>query len=332
MTDIPLEIEVVAVFRTPNFAIAPALVGASHIFEFEGLKLSIKIPELPSDGKFDDEVVGLSSWRVSDGERVPLEFSIGQVQVTVMVSGAHDFPKAMLHRPPNAFDLVNEEQQNRLRSVASNHYQIAQRAFDEWSKTMRWKTGQWNLARSSFEGLESGHGSIIRQTGTAKRLWIHNNPIVIYSNPLVTADQWSNVQSALVERQSPPIFVDLLFDAEMHYAEFDIRRATIDAAVAAESFIRSTVQLSLPDGLTQAVRNVLDEANIRPVLTKVFPESIASIGESAIDKDTMSDIHKLLDVRNKLVHTGAMGDLSPEKCLRYLQSVRKILSHHIGIS
>ena len=316
-------------FRTANLTIEPSLTGAAHTFDFEEKRVSVTLPPAPRQGREDSEVISLESWQEVNGEKVPLQYSIYEIAVVVSISDSYNLPIEMLDRPPNAYDLLSDVRQQTLKSMAEAHYATGERAFDRWARTMRWKTDQWSIARSRVEGVETGWGSVLRQEGTDKRLWVHHNPIVIHLEASVTADQWNFVQSTLLSSEQSPIFVDLLLDAEMHLAASDIRRAIIDAAVAAETFMRSIVQRTLPTGLGDRVREIIDEANVRRIMNKAFPESLALLGASAVDKDTMSDIHKLLDVRNKLLHTGLVIDIDAIRCSKYLKAVRKMLSNVI---
>lgn len=330
MADIPVELEGWTAFHTPNLSIEPSLVGARHRFSFEGCTVTVGLPNAPRPDLDDQETISFSSWREVDGKKVPLMYSIGEVQVTVSIAGSHSLPSEMLDRPPNAFDLLVESRQRGLNALAMEHYLIAERAFDRWARTLRWKTGQWEILRDRAPGLATGWGTTLRHATTAKRLWVHHDTIVVHLKRAVTQDQWKLVQASLQAGEESAVFVDLLLDAEMHFAASDLRRAIIDAAVAAETYIRSTVQQTLPTGLGECARELVDEANVRPVMTKVFPESLKQLGAPSVDKGTMSDVHKLLDARNKLLHTGLVLGVDSARCEKYVRAVRTLLAGRLG--
>jgi hypothetical protein len=124
----------------------------------------------------------------------------------------------------------------------------------------------------------------------------------------------------------PPLHFELLLDAQMNLARNDTRRAIIDAAVAAETYIRATVLGALPPGVGPETQSILDEANLRPILTKAFPEAEQRLGRQARPKDVISRIHKLLDARNKVVHKGLMRDEYVRDCAKYLEAVSELVA------
>jgi hypothetical protein len=171
MADIAVELEGWTAFHTPSLTIEPSLVGSWHKFDFEGRRVQVTLPGAPRPGVDDHETISFRSWREVDGEKVPLAYLIGEVQVTVSISGSHSLPAEMLDRPPNAFDLLTTSRQQRLHTMAMEHYLIAERAFDRWARTVRWKTGRWEILRDRAPGFVTGWGTTLRQA-TASEAWL----------------------------------------------------------------------------------------------------------------------------------------------------------------
>ena len=190
---------------------------------------------------------------------------------------------------------------------------------------MRWKTGLWDIGREQSAGADTGWGTTLRDAESGRRIWTHHEPMLILLSASVSRDQWIAAGAAMASNQEPPVHEELFLDAHMHLALGEIRRAVVDAAVAAEVYIRSIVQAALPVDTGERARDLVDEANIRPVMTKVFPESLARLGKAALDKGTAAAIHQLLDDRNKVMHVAAQTRVNADKCATYLQAVRTLI-------
>ena len=196
-----------------------------------------------------------------------------------------------------------------------------------WMRCVRWKTGLGRFGRAAVVGPETGWKTRLRDTSSGKTVWIGKVTFISPARPSVTSKQWETIAGALVAGEPPPVFVDLLFDAEMHIEAGDFRRAVIDAAVAAETYICTTVQSTLPAGLGDAARRLIDEGNIRPVMERLLPEALASLGKKGYK--VPSDLQKIFDARNKIMHSGHVADLSKEKCNQYVASVRRLIADHL---
>jgi hypothetical protein len=115
-----------------------------------------------------------------------------------------------------------------------------------------------------------------------------------------------------------------MFDAVEHMKLGDFQRATVDMAVACEAYLRMLVSSSLPSDLNNSVREYLDEANIRRVLTKLVPE-ILSDQERQQLKHIQGRLHKLFDVRNDIVHIGPTQGLDSRDCQQFLEATKTLI-------
>lgn len=330
MADITIELEAWTAFRTPNFAIQPELLAKTHSFAVDSTRVSVMLPGAPRPSHVDDEVIRLTSWSNAEGERVPLQYSVGQVSIAVSIPGTHRLPEGILTRNPNAVDMVQEDQQEKLKNVAEEHYRIAEHAMDIWSRTMRWKTAQWRLARPEHLTAETGWGSTLRQTGTGQRLWTRSKTIFVSFNNPTTPEQWEAAGSSLVAGEAPPVFVDLLFDAEAHLDRGDLRRAVIDAAVAAEIFIRTTVRRARLDKLGDRAREGAPGEPIKSVMMQQLPRALENLHLPPLTKSERRVFHMLRNARNELLHAGHATLANAVACKTFLSTLRGRLASYIG--
>ena len=253
----------------------------------------------------------------------PADYLIHSVDVSVSLPGTQTFPSAVLEQPPNAFDMISPDEQQKLNRLSDYTGQIALEAFDLWMRCVRWKTGLGLFGRAAVVGPETGWKTRLRDTSSGKTVWIGKVTFISPARPSVTSKQWETIASALVAGESPPVFVDLLFDAEMHIEAGDFRRAVIDVAVAAEVYIRSTVRSVLPGEMGEESGQFMP---ITKVLRTLFPKALTLLGKTACR--VCSELREIFIDRNKTMH-GGVADLSKEKCDRYTALVRTLVADRL---
>jgi len=298
-----------------------------HEFKFDSYKVRIKLPlkrHLPTEPN-KGELLTFNVYREVDGKKIPQRFWAHAVDVIVLVPEQVTVAKAILNQPPNAYGVVPESHQKQLDRVAENYTSIAEKAFDLWKRTLRWKCENSAIGRPEFTGHKSGWGTALTTQSTNQRIWIWHEVIRSKGSKPVTPEIWNHVESALQSGTRPPVFVELMFDAIEHMKLGDLQRATVDMAVACESYLRTLVGNSLPAGLNESVREYVDDANIRPVLTKFVPKILKEVERKELKK-LQSTLHKLFNARNDIVHKGRLAELKPDDCERFLQATRKLLT------
>ena len=314
-------------YKTPNLRVDASLLGAAHSFTHQERTIKISLPALSEAS--DAERVTLDHWRGGDGDGqlIPLDYLIHSVDVSVSLPELHTLPSAVLDRPINAYEVVTEEEQIRLEELVTTAGRIALEAFDLWIRCVRWKTGVGRFGLAPAVGSETGWGNRLRDATTGKMVWRSKIKFTVPAFTVVSSGEWESIGKTLTVGQSPPVFVDLLFDAEMHIEAGDFRRAVIDTAVAAETCIRTVVRTSLPRGLGEAAGRLIALGNIRQVLQHLFPEALAVLGKEGYKLSP--ELHKIFDDRNAIMHSGIVHDLSREKCLSYAMEVRRLIADHV---
>ena len=299
-------------FKTPNFRVDPGLLGAFHSFVHQGRQVKVSLPQESEVNNTDR--VKVDCWRGGDreGEMEPLNYLIHSVDVSGVLPGETVFPSAVLAQPANALDLFTPEEQERLELLAATSGQLALAAFDLWIRCVRWKSGLSRFGRAATMGPETGWGNSLRDARTGNSVWLGKHRFVSPARSAISPVHWGSIGSALAAGESPPVFVDLLFDAEMHIEAGDFRRAVIDAAVAAETYVRTVVRSTLPSGLGRKAAQVIERQNIGNVLEHLFPEALALLGKPGYKPP--SELKDMLITRNSIMHSGHVDDLSREKC------------------
>jgi len=323
-TTVSLALESWDRFKTPIFRVEPNLLGAVHSFTYQGRTIDITLPTISEAANIAR--VKLDHWRDQDGngQVEPLDYLIHSVDVSVSLPDVHLFPSAILELPPNAVEVVTPEEQRRLATVVQGVTPLASGAFDLWIRCVRWKTGSSLLGRVAVAEVDTGWTTRLRDVNSGKTVWISAATLASPARFAISKTHWDSINRALTAGDAPPLSVDLLFDAEMHIEAGDFRRAVIDAAVAAEAYIRTMVRDTLPGALGDEAREF---KTIREVLNNLFPKALLKRSKATC-KVTM-ELHKIFDDRNKIVHGGKVADLSVGKCREHVAAVRELIADHL---
>lgn len=198
LTNIPLPLTAWTAFRTPNFSIEPALAGLHHRFPFEGRTITLYLPSAPTEAPEGcRETIWLSGWRKENELKVPLQFSVSEVALAVSVDQVLDLPEEIVHRRPNASDVLSQFQQGALDEISRGALATATRGFDRWARTMRWKTDRWSLARPEADDEHSGWGCTLKHAETGGRIWVHHPHVVLHLPSTTTQTHWDEAALSL---------------------------------------------------------------------------------------------------------------------------------------
>ncbi|MGB7291062.1 MAG: hypothetical protein WBD99_02685 [Thermodesulfobacteriota bacterium] len=312
-------------FYSRNLSAMPEVMGKQHSFPFESYTVLIKLPDknMVDRGKGHDKVASVAVRRASDNE--PIEFYIHKVDVEVSKPASITVPAEVLERPPNAFELFNEDGQKSLESLAQEHKTIAERAFDYWIRIVRWVCDNSRIGRDVVAGFTTGWTTYLMDSDTKTRIWAMTNTIVLRRLHVVTNEEWTSIQSHLSTGDYPPIYVEFKHDAEENMRLGHYARCVVDLAIACETFLRYMVIQRLPPGLSTKVSAYVEDANIRQYIDKFFPE-ILQPATNVQFRNLTSNLHSLFDRRNKLVHMGRHTGIDELACRRWLDTTKRLLA------
>lgn len=149
--------------------------------------------------------------------------------------------------------------------------------------------------------------------------------MTVYLHTPITLSEWHAVEETLKLGQESPIYIDSMFDGIEQFKIGNLQQSVVYLAVACEAFMRARVMQNLPEGLTNAVVQYIDEANIRQVQRHLF---IDTLREEQIDllKSINSRLHQLFDARNTILHLGQKEDLTSADCQKYIEATKKLIA------
>lgn len=313
-------------FVTRAFAVPPSLMGRTLSFEYDGSQVTIKLPPLEQVSNVHDKNARAcrGAWNSKTGET--FYFVIRSVDVCVEVPTEVAVPNEVLERRPNAYELINAEQQKTLDSIAEGCSAQSQAAFEYWVSLLRWVSGSHKICRPVSVGNESGWSTYLLDAGTKKEVWSHSRIIIVQGYRTVTDAIWEKVGQLALSGQSPPIYSILYSDALHCIDVADYRRALVDLSVACEVFLRSRVLASLPSGTSDQVARLIEEVNINQLVAHLFPALLNPSTQERYKKEIKDDLSSLFARRNKLMHVAELHGATLENCQRYANSANELFS------
>ena len=225
-------------FRSPGLVVKADLLGATHTFDFAGRSCTVTLPPTSEALKSDSERGRLYCYTEDGDGKKAISYEIHSVDLSVNVLSPISLPKSVLAHSPNAYDLLQKQEQTALGVLAKDCHDLALHSYDLWLRTMRWRTQQPLFGRQSVESIETGWSTYLLDRDSGHRVWADTQTIVIGVNSEITRTVWDTTQQCLSSSLIPSIAVDLYADAVFHMMNGDLERAVADAAVAAESYIR----------------------------------------------------------------------------------------------
>ena len=314
-------------FITRNFVVVPEVLGLACEFQFEKAQIRIELPTADNlKDETEDSKLRIVAYKEENGREIPTKVAVQSVDVLVNLNRIINIPDEVLTRQPNPIDLLSDDQQKYLNNLVDEHANAASRAFDLWIRVLRWKSGNGSIGRPEIHGVESGWGTYLLDNATKRRLWAGPHRLTFRVHDAVTLAQWRTVGEALKLGQASPVYIDLMFDGIEQCVLGDLQRSVVDLAVACEAFMRSKVQHSLPNGLTDSVLKYIDEAHIRQVLDHFYKDTLSGEQRESL-KSINSTIQKLFDARNTILHSGYKEDLTSADCQKYIKAAKKLIAN-----
>jgi len=299
-------------FPTPQLHVPPSVVGSSHSYQHQGSLVTITVPRadiaalvaraeehMPSD---DTSRIGVLSWNPETG--TALSLSVSSVDVSYDLPNPIALDHKMLSQPPNARHLVAETDAHALDSLCTAANETLISAAARWLSVLRWKSKDATIGREGLQLKQTGFGAKLRVKPSLAQVWAGGIAVTLMFKEPLAAEEWDATGAALMAGLEAPVYWTTYLDGIVSLRRADLGNATILFAVACEVFLRRKLATSLPAPLSQPLRDYIDDMNIRPLITKAFPDLLSATGQVAYSNLT-SGIHRLFDARNDIMHSGS---------------------------
>lgn len=310
--------------------ITPDLLGAEISFDLDGHRVRIHLPtmdicNIPKDKNGDDRIE-FHAWKDEDGKRIPIFFDVLKICIELNVLNTPSLPTELLSVQNNAYEFLSPEDQQVLDRLTFKHEVIANQAFDIWSRTLRWKSGNGSIGRADISHSKARSARFYEMT-TKKCIWVGGSGFTIHGKGrrFITQFAWNEASRALLTYLRPPSYVDLFFDGEEHLQHGYLARCVIDFATSAEILLRRNLQAGLPSDLQQEIIDKIIKSNITDIFPKYGPTIFGKMRWPQL-KNEAGTIRELFTKRNLLVHHANSKELSVESCELYRLTLAKFIS------
>ncbi len=293
--------------RIKHLVINPCLQAAATRFRFEEQELEIKLPVLPPKEKLYSEYAEAEAdvWN-KDGEIVRVYIYFACVTILDMT---FELPPIAARHPAINSSLYSAAETTELDKESDRLWALARRAIDYWLRVVRWKTGLGLIDidtrpdRASPRGgrlINLDHGGSFYSPRVGRVL-------ICPKVHLLESTTWDAIAATLAAASVPPIYNEYLMSAQRRIESSDLRAATIDLAIAAESAIRQCLNRRQSATASQKQRNEIAQTPVAKLVNRLSENGFPATSELS----WLKDIKELIKTRNGIMHRGKDPLVSP---------------------
>lgn len=312
-------------------------MGRSHSFIYEKHNIKIALPrksEIPSDEENKNlfskgnSRVYYNSWKTIDNKKYPTAYFIDNVDVFLDVPNEISLPDELINHHPNAYDIISPIKQKKIDLLIQKYNRHSIKAFDLWIRTLRWKSDNFSIGRTEIKGFKTGWGPYLVESDNLKHLWKGDLTLTLKRYKALTSKQWNAVGRTLKSCIGPPIYFDLFYDAQNNFNNNDLSRFVIDLSMSCETLFRLVVSKKIPSMLKKEIKKHILNTRINNYWQKFFPEILRKEDLDTY-RNIKSNIEKLFQVRNGILHHANVYNLNTTNCEEFVKSTHILLN--IGI-
>ena len=312
-------------FRLAHLSMEPSLAGEEHHFVLEGRELTIRLPSMPIEDRFDENATAFISVRRT-ATNEPLQVEI--YAVLVVVSGLEfRIPRAAASLAHIDASLYTDQQRKELDSRSNELWLLARRATDYWLRVVRYHTGSALIGLDTYPGDATLEGGQLINCERHSRFYTPSiqRTVVVRGSHCLMPDEWEKIASNLKDGISPPIWHEFLMSGRQRIEVGDMKAAVIDLATCSELAIRRQINTKLPADTPVGVREIVARTNMTDIFRRW--EELGLPQKTSIPD--FPTVRTLFEVRNAIGHRGEDGRVDIEFCKQVSRAVQSLL-HNIG--
>lgn len=308
--------------RVAHLSMPPSLAGAEHRFTFEDASVTIKLPETPAEGEAPNEYskAYISVRRAATNEIVQVEIYAVLVSIEALT---FNLPAAAAEYPAMNSTLYNEDQAREMDGRPNELWRLARRILDYWLRVVRWRTGYALIDLETSLRDATLHGGRLINCASGKAFYSPSvqSTVAVFATRRLTSDEWAAIGGDLVTNAVPPLWHEYLMSGRQRIEAGDLTAAVIDLAVAIEVAVRLRVDSKLPPATPLGICKVVARMNMNEVLDRW--DDLDMPAKNSIP--LFPDIRSLVEVRNKIMHSGADPRVTRDFCLRASAAVEIVI-------
>ena len=291
-------------FRVEGLSVTTSLLGRSHEFAFESHAITLALPtESPPDAADWARKTKRTGWRADDPDNPETTIhQLFEVHLRTNIAKHLTIDERAFSEPYKSPHATPNQAQN-LNRVADDYARLLAGAWEHWQAVVRWVAGHNSVGGAgSIVGADpyGGNTATIYRQSDSRKIWAQLVSIKLRAGSPLDPSRWQLLQDALSSGQSNPIWFDFISEAHKRFSSFDHRGAIASAAIAWETIVRSMFWLNVAQVENEAMRDMIDRTPAQAIIGKW--SEIA--GPRTSGKWETSSIHRLFDMRNRLMHSG----------------------------
>jgi hypothetical protein len=187
---------------------------------------------------------------------------------------------------------------------------------------MRWQTKSGLIGQPNAENIMDTYGASLIVLGPRKSFGYGTGHMTVRAIHILDQTDWANIGKMVKRGVEPPLWSEILFEAEAFAACDNIRAAIAYYAFACETFLRSRFMSELPDYMNANVYEIIDrQLSVRTLITRYAAREL----KSKLSRRTISIIHKLIDARDDVVHRGLTGAIGKGDLVEFRAATRDLV-------
>lgn len=317
-------------YLTPELGVVAELMGAMHVFTFEGFEIKIILPTKDQADRTEqhDQVAIATAWK-SETPKDPSGFEIVQVNAEVNLNEKILVPEDATNSMKVDIRAFDNDSVNKVKisNIAKQYAEISNNAFQHWIDLLRWSKNYPFLGKQKqSQANSSGWGIYLQDIKTGNNVFNLNNPIHASLIPLVTVSEWELTQERLNDNIELPLYMKFKFDAQESIRTSNYELAIIELALASEIYVKKTfLDYLRAKHLHDKVIEYIQKASISHYLKDFFSQIIVD-NEISKFAEVRAELEELIRERNSYMHKGFMKQATLDSSQRYLSAIEDLFT------
>ena len=318
--DVPVMLK--CFFLTKALTIRAPLAGSVHRFRLHNrIPIEIHLPKgLPkraigNHGMQETFDLSCQTWRSKT--KTPVEYSVRQVRLFVDLKRTMTVPQAALDRASPEHHAKSA--QHELNTVVESAERTAEDAFRVWLRTLRWKSLNAHINQMLIEPMDMSHGSYLANADTRKSFYASPTVFTVPGRKPITRRMWNRCGKALRNNETPPLWLDFLFEGEHRVTSFDLHGGIISLAIACELLMRRLMMRPTNRRFFPMLKR-MEIGKLRDQWSNIGPTGKRL--NAAMDHEKLK---RLFDLRNGVMHRGEIRALQQSECRELAKVARTFI-------
>jgi len=307
----------------PGTVFSGEILGLSHTFSLDGHAMEVRLPSAEfEEGSHDPSGPSASYVRFRSGyvkqDYRKSFYSTDRIAVEVGVQEMVRIPESLLE-----VDAVQKSPEvysshPHLEKIAKEYDGIAASGWAHWIKIARWATNQplIGIPDLTIDGSRTLQMPRLRERQSGFAVWSSVSTVTLQESSHIDLKRWEHIGAVLGSSATPPVWFDYLVEAEQRLYNRDFSGCVLSAAIACETLARACYFHLLGTPIHATAAEFVD---------RTAAQAIIGRWKKLTGLDQDKKVHKVFDIRNRLVHSGSADVIDKVAAREALSATRRFL-------